>query len=207
MSAIGGRARCNLRSTRDRGADCGFSAALLQGLAPDGGLYVPRALARARVAGLRRGRRRCRRSRERLLAPFVAGDALAAALPAIAREAFNFPGAAGAARRRTARLAVLELFHGPTAAFKDFGARFLAACLPAAARRPDARPLTILVATSGDTGGAVAAAFHRRPASRSRCCFPKGLVSPTQEQQLTCWGGNVHVARGARHASTTASAW
>ena len=54
-----------------------------------------------------------------------------------------------------------------------------------------ARPLTILVATSGDTGGAVAAAFHGRPGIEVAVLFPKGLVSPTQERQLTCWGGNV----------------
>ena len=88
------------------------------------------------------------------------------------------------------RLAVLELFHGPTAAFKDFGARFLAACF-ARLRRGAAQPLTILVATSGDTGGAVAAAFHERPGITVAVLFPKGLVSPTQERQLTCWGGNV----------------
>src|SRR5205823_2930387 len=52
------------------------------------------------------------------------------------------------------------------------------------------RPLTILVATSGDTGGAVAAAFHQRPGVEVAVLFPKGLVSPTQERQLTCWGGN-----------------
>src|SRR5262249_57671602 len=87
------------------------------------------------------------------------------------------------------RLAVLELLQGRRAAFKDFGARFLAACitrLPAGA----ARTLTILVATSGDTGGAVAAAFHGRPGIEVAVLFPKGLVSPTQERQLTCWGGN-----------------
>jgi threonine synthase len=82
------------------------------------------------------------------------------------------------------------LFHGPTAAFKDFGARFLAASF-ARLRRGEPRPLTILVATSGDTGGAVAAAFHGRPGIRVGVLFPKGLVSPTQERQLTCWGGNV----------------
>ena len=59
-------------------------------------------------------------------------------------------------------------------------------------------PLKILVATSGDTGGAVAAAFHRRPGIEVAVLFPKGLVSPTQEQQLTCWGDNVAVLRGAR---------
>ena len=88
------------------------------------------------------------------------------------------------------RLAVLELFHGPTAAFKDFGARFLAACF-SRLRRGAERPLTILVATSGDTGGAVAAAFHGRPGIEVAVLFPKGLVSPTQQRQLTCWGGNV----------------
>jgi len=87
-------------------------------------------------------------------------------------------------------LSLLELFHGPTAAFKDFGARFLAACF-ARLRKPGSRPLTILVATSGDTGGAVAAAFHGRPGIEVGVLFPKGLVSPTQERQLTCWGGNV----------------
>jgi threonine synthase len=87
-------------------------------------------------------------------------------------------------------LSVLELFHGPTAAFKDFGARFLAACFQRAQTERD--PLVnILVATSGDTGGAVAAAFHRRPGMAVTVLFPKGLVSPTQERQLTCWGDNV----------------
>ena len=92
----------------------------------------------------------------------------------------------------TADLSVLELFHGPTAAFKDFGARFLAASHAAHAQGRGRRPLNILVATSGDTGGAVAAAFHRRPGIVVSVLFPKGLVSPTQERQLTCWGDNVH---------------
>jgi threonine synthase len=87
---------------------------------------------------------------------------------------------------------VLELFHGPTAAFKDVGARFLAALMERALRRSaDARPLTILVATSGDTGGAVAAAFHRRAGIRVAVLFPKGQVSPRQQHQLTCWGDNI----------------
>src|SRR5690606_25256085 len=72
----------------------------------------------------------------------------------------------------------------------DFGARFLAATM-ARARGPSDPLLQILVATSGDTGGAVAAAFHNRPGIGVSVLFPKGLVSPTQERQLTCWGGNV----------------
>ena len=97
----------------------------------------------------------------------------------------------------TAQLSVLELFHGPTAAFKDFGARFLAASLSRIRKDAAGKPLNILVATSGDTGGAVAAAFHRRPGIVVSVLFPKGLVSPTQERQLTCWGDNVQSYRVA----------
>jgi len=126
---------------------------------------------------------------EHLLAPFAAADPLAGEIGAISREAFNFPSPLATVDAR-AKLSILELFHGPTAAFKDFGARFLAAAL---ARLPRAgnRPLNMLVATSGDTGGAVAAAFHERPGIQVTILFPRGLVSPTQERQLTCWGGNV----------------
>jgi threonine synthase len=85
---------------------------------------------------------------------------------------------------------VLELFHGPTAAFKDVGARFLAAAL-SHLRPPGAPPLTVLLATSGDTGGAVAAAFHGHPRVRVVVLYPEGKISPRQEAQLTGWGGNV----------------
>lgn len=179
------------RSSRADSPPSPFSAAVLKGLAPDGGLYVPASwphlddsdfpatLALPAVAST-------------LLAPFLAGDGAAPHLPAIAREAFTF-GAPLVGLDAEQRLSVLELFHGPTAAFKDFGARFLASCF--ARIHPAARTLTILVATSGDTGGAVAAAFHGRPGIEVAVLFPKGLVSPTQEQQLTCWGGNVRSLR------------
>ena len=190
------------QSTR-RGADpdatVGFAQALLKGLAPDGGLFVPQqwplhtprelcdriglppaqyltAAGLARIGTL-------------LLAPLVAGSELAGQLPAITAQAFSFP-APIVQLEAAGRLGVLELFHGPTAAFKDFGARFLAACM-SRLRTPGQRPLNILVATSGDTGGAVAAAFHRLPGVTVSVLFPKGLVSPTQEHQLTCWGDNV----------------
>ena len=166
----------------------GFSAALLQGLAPDGGLYVPAAWPRL-VAEDFGGAAGLAEVAQPLLAPFLAADPLAPELAALAQEAFAFP-APLVPIQADGRLSVLELFHGPTAAFKDFGARFLAACF-ARLRGADARPLTILVATSGDTGGAVAAAFHQRPGIEVAVLFPKGLVSPTQERQLTCWGGNV----------------
>lgn len=85
---------------------------------------------------------------------------------------------------------VLELFHGPTLAFKDFGARFMAR-LMAHLTQGDPAELTVLVATSGDTGGAVASAFHHVPGTRVIILFPKGKVSPLQEKQLTALGGNI----------------
>jgi threonine synthase len=125
-----------------------------------------------------------------VLAPFFEGSGLEADLGALCRDAFDFPLPLKAVVND--ELYVLELFHGPTAAFKDVGARFLAALMERALRRSDDdRPLTILVATSGDTGGAVAAAFHRRPGIRVGVLFPKGQVSPRQQQQLTCWGDNI----------------
>ncbi len=123
---------------------------------------------------------------------------MAGQLGAVVRDAFNFP-APLVPVADEGRLSVLELFHGPTAAFKDFGARFLAASLGRIRPANAARPLNILVATSGDTGGAVAAAFHRRPGIVVSVLFPKGLVSPTQERQLTCWGDNVLLLPGQRH--------
>jgi len=168
-----------------------LSAALLQGLAADGGLYVPdewpQLAPRSDPCDLPA-------LALELLAPFAAGDALAAELAQITREAFDFP-APLSMLDAGEHLGVLELFHGPTAAFKDFGARFLAAALARRGAADGAQtataPLTILVATSGDTGGAVAAAFHRRAGIEVAVLFPKGLVSPTQQQQLTCWGDNV----------------
>lgn len=182
-------------STRGGGPSLTVAEAIEQGIAPDGGLYVPEsfpALSPAAFAGCET----LPAVAGRLLAPFFAGDPLAQALPAIVAEAFDFPVPIVPLPVAGVDLAVLELFHGPTAAFKDFGARFLAACL---ARRPRAagRTTTILVATSGDTGGAVAAAFHGRPGIEVVVLYPKGLVSPCQERQLTCWGDNVRALRVA----------
>jgi threonine synthase len=177
-------------STRDAGLTATLSEAIRQGLAPDGGLYVPERFPAFRPTDFD-GAATLAEVAERLLAPFFAGDVLAERLKEIVHDAFNFPAPLKRLGLATGRLSVLELFHGPTAAFKDFGARFLAACLERQPHSPD-RPVTILVATSGDTGGAVAAAFHGRPWAQVVVLFPRGLVSPRQQQQLTCWGGNVH---------------
>jgi threonine synthase len=86
------------------------------------------------------------------------------------------------------RLRVLELFHGPTFAFKDIGARVMARLM--ATLHEGDEPLTVLVATSGDTGSAVAHAFHRVPHTRVVILYPDGRVSPTQEAQLTMFNGS-----------------
>jgi threonine synthase len=85
---------------------------------------------------------------------------------------------------------ILELFHGPTLAFKDFGARFMARLMAFLTRDED-RELTVLVATSGDTGGAVASAFHHVPGTRVIILYPTGKFSGLQEKQLTALGGNI----------------
>jgi threonine synthase len=179
------------RSTRGGDEHRGFSEALWRGLAADGGLYVPETWPRFSPGDFD-GAYSLPEVAERLLAPFVEGDPLAPQLAEIVHEAFDFPAPMREIRSDDPleRLTVLELWHGPTAAFKDFGARFLAACFQRI-RKPTSPPVNILVATSGDTGGAVAAAFHRRPGMRVTVLFPKGLVSPTQQHQLTCWGDNV----------------
>ena len=168
-------------------APVGFSAAVARGLAADGGLYVPESLPS-------RDPSECSNVDDLaataawMLAPFVEGDALAGELASICRGALSFPLSVREVSGGGTTARLLELFHGPTAAFKDVGARFLAECL---ARLEPAAERTVLVATSGDTGGAVAAAFHKRPGFRVVVMFPDGGVSPRQQHQLTCFGDNV----------------
>jgi threonine synthase len=176
-------------STRDSSQRASLSQALERGIAPDGGLYVPEVFPHF-TAGRFDGLSEVPEIAERLLEPFFTDDALESELGAICREAFSFPAPLVHLESAPAPVSVLQLFHGPTCAFKDFGARFLAACLERI-QRPERRKLTILVATSGDTGSAVAAAFHNRAWVEVAVLYPKGLVSERQAQQLACWGGNV----------------
>ena len=181
----------DLRFSSSRGGapSVTLSEAIRQGLAPDGGLYVPTRLPSVDVASFA-GLSRLPGIARLCLAGFFAGDRLQPVLGEIADAALNFDAPTTPVTAAEDRLFALELYHGPTAAFKDFGARFLAESLQRL--EGDTRqPLTILVATSGDTGGAVAAAFHLRPWVRIVILYPKGLVSPRQQQQLTCWGDNV----------------
>ncbi len=175
-------------STRGGVAPTALEDAILAGLAPDGGLYVPETLPQA--APIDDGPSDIRSAALRVLRPFFVGSPLASQLDDIVAEAFTFD---APLKRTPEGLQVLELFHGPTAAFKDFGARFLAAMLRRL--RSGAGTLTVLVATSGDTGSAVAAAFHRMPGVRVVILYPDGRVSPRQAHQLGCLGDNVTALR------------
>jgi threonine synthase len=166
--------------------------AIMGGTAQDGGLYVPERLP-AFSPGDFPDSRDFPAVASWFLEPFFARSSLAARLPAICASALNFPLPTRVLETDPGVLSVLELFHGPTAAFKDVGARFLAHSMECIIRDGvyAQAPVTVLVATSGDTGGAVASAYHRRPGTRVVVLFPDGRVSPRQQHQLTCWGDNV----------------
>jgi threonine synthase len=163
--------------------------ALLNGIAGDGGLYVPVELPSFSVAEFDAART-IPEVAAVLLRPFFSGSSLIGELDQILAETFSFPIPLTPLPTNNGSAALLELYHGPTAAFKDIGAGFLAACLTRL-EGDAAAPLTILVATSGDTGGAVAAAFNQRPGMRVVVLFPDGRVSARQAHQLTCWSDNV----------------
>jgi threonine synthase len=175
-------------STRGSGP-VSLDLALVDGIASDGGLYVPAELPEFSVTDFTSATTIIDVA-HLLLRPFFSNSSLAGDLDAIIRETFPFPTPLTPLGHGDGALSLLELFHGPTAAFKDVGAGFLAACL-SRLEGDEAAPLTILVATSGDTGGAVAAAFNGRPGMRVVVLFPAGRVSDRQQHQLTCWGDNV----------------
>ncbi|MBL8860375.1 MAG: threonine synthase [Planctomycetes bacterium] len=179
-----------MRVMSTRGADAAtLTEAIAAGLARDGGLFLPpRPLPRPTGRPVSRSVADVARW---VLAPFCADEPLGRELDAICAESFDCD---APTRWLADDLGLLELFHGPTAAFKDFGARFLAACL---ARIAGPATRTVLVATSGDTGAAVAAAFHGRAGFRVVVLYPDGLVSPRQAQQLGSFGGNVATYRVA----------
>ncbi len=173
-------------STRGGSPPVTASQAIVNGLAPDGGLYVPE---RFPVLGkdLFNPDLPYHEFAAGIIQPFFEGDPLYEQIPEICRSAFDFD---VPLTWLTEKEAVLELFHGPTAAFKDFGARFLASVLEILQEKADSL-LTILVATSGDTGSAVASAFHLKKGIQVKVLFPKGRVSFRQEKQLTCWNENI----------------
>jgi threonine synthase len=177
-----------LVSSRDPADVVPFTHAVLHNLPAGGGLYVPAALPRFEDWDALLAADFPSRSTE-LLHRLLGEELERRTLGALVEAAFPF----GAPLRQVApgRFA-LELFHGPTLAFKDFGARFLAQVLGLLCREGRASaPRLVLVATSGDTGAAVAHAFWRLPGFRVVVLYPRGRVSPLQEQQLASLGDNV----------------
>jgi len=175
-------------STRGRAPAVPISEAILHGAAPDRGLYLPAEKARLDPASLDPALELPALA-VAMLRPFFAGDPLGNQLGDLCAEAFAHPTPLVTPDPARPGLRALELFHGPTAAFKDYGARFLMACLNRLGDGAD--PLTILVATSGDTGGAVGCAAEGRNNLRAFILYPRGRVSPFQAHQLGCWNAPV----------------
>ena len=170
-------------STRNKNLEESLSYAILNGLAPDGGLFMPEKFLSLDLS-------QCRTFAEiafEASSKFIDGDIDDKELKNICNEAFNFPVPIVEVGKNTF---VMELFHGPTMAFKDFGARFMARMVSALKEDPTQRT-TVIVATSGDTGGAVASGFHGVRGIDVVLLYPKGKVSPLQEKQLTTWGDNI----------------
>ena len=174
-------------STRSKSDPVGFSAAALTGLARDGGLFIPGEIPPYPAAAQKSlGTMDFFDIAFETIRPYVHPDLPDPVLEDLVRSAWPFAAPlVGVGDRLT-----LELFHGPTAAFKDFGARFMARAF-SWLRRGEDRPLHILVATSGDTGGAVADGFYGVEGISVTVLYPKGRVTPLQEKQIAGVGGNI----------------
>jgi threonine synthase len=159
-----------------------FDEAIQTGLAHNGGLYVPSIFPQIDVMALRD--KAYPVMAENLLKPFLQDSAIEKDLADICQQAFNFPVPMSKLNDNTH---LLELFHGPTLAFKDFGARFLAQCM----NRLATKKTTLMIATSGDTGSAVASAFHGMENIQVVILYPEGKISPRQAHQINCWGDNI----------------
>ncbi len=175
-------------STNNRNLRVDLRQAVMQGLAPDNGLYMPVSIPKLPDQFFRDISRKTFQELSLEIAQHLLGkDLLAEELKRIVDHTIQFeaplvnlePG-----------IFALELFHGPTLAFKDFGARFLSGLLGYFAKR-QSREIVILVATSGDTGSAVANGFLNVPGTRVIVLYPSGKVSEIQEKQFTTLGGNI----------------
>ncbi|MBF7071987.1 threonine synthase [Glaciecola sp. MH2013] len=175
----------NLVNLKDASDKVSFSEAVKKGLGKHQGLYFPQSIKPFdnidEILALPLVERSTR------ILQHLIGDELAPELiETIVSTAFQFPAPLA---KVTDNIHCLELFHGPTLAFKDFGGRFMAQCL---ANISEGKPITILTATSGDTGAAVAHAFHGINNIQVVILYPKGKISQLQEKLFTTLGGNIH---------------
>jgi threonine synthase len=175
-------------STRDRNHLVDFEQAVFQSLPADGGLYMPREIPALDPEVLSKLSSMSFTDIALEVSSGLLGDAIPhEVLRGIVTEAINFP---APVVKLSEDAYVLELFHGPSMAFKDFGARFMSRIMAYFLEKRE-RDLHILVATSGDTGGAVAMGFYQVPHIHVTILYPSGKVSPIQERQLTTLGENI----------------
>ena len=180
----------NYYSLNKKSSNVTFKEALIKGLAPDKGLYFPEKinkLSESFIANINNY------SNEEIayecIHQFIGSEIPESDLRKIITDvlSFDFP-----LTKLNDQISFLELFHGPTMAFKDVGARFMARCLAYFLKNQDEKKsVTVLVATSGDTGGAVASGFYKVKGIKVVILYPKGKVSNVQEKQLTTLGENI----------------
>ena len=181
----------NYFSTRDHKKlrNVSFASAVMQGLAPDGGLFMPEnipLLPKSFFSNLRD--HSPEEIASTIASAFIAEEIPGEALKKIIEETLNFP---IPLQKIDEDIFMLELFHGPTMAFKDVGARFMARVMGYFLEK-EKKKAKVIVATSGDTGSAVASGFYNLEGIEVYILYPSKKISPLQEKQLTTWGGNIH---------------
>ena len=177
-----------LYSTNNPSNRVNFKEAIFKGFPEDRGLYMPVQMPKLSDYFIRNIHKYSfQEIAYKIASSFIADEIPAKALKNLIEGAMDFP---APLVTLDAQRHVLELFHGPSLAFKDFGARFMAASMSYFLQK-DKQHLVILVATSGDTGGAVASGFYKTPGIDVVILYPSGKVSALQEKQLTALGHNI----------------
>lgn len=177
----------NLYSTKHISPDVDLKTAVLKGLPPDNGLYMPREIKPLPESFFDELPYYSFNEMAFRVAKNIIGDVINDEnLKEIIKESYNFE----APLKKCGEIDVLELFQGPTLAFKDFGARFMGR-LMGYFLKENTQEINILVATSGDTGSAVAHGFYKVPNIKVSILYPKGKISDIQEKQFTTLGHNI----------------
>jgi threonine synthase len=176
------------RNIKDRSVSVTFREAVTLGISADMGLFMPEVIPLMEPAFFRRlPDMTFGEIAFEVGAKYTGNEIPAGKLRTICEQAFNFP---VRVLKISDKKHVLELFHGPTAAFKDFGARFMAQCFRYFSESDDLKTV-VLVATSGDTGGAIANSFYGMDGIDVIILYPSGMVSHLQENQMTTLGKNI----------------
>jgi len=176
-------------SLNKQSPDVDFKEATISGLAPDKGLYFPEFIPTVNADIIKDIENYSNAEiAYQVIAPYVAGSIPENELQRIVEETIDFD---IPLVKVTDKIFSLELYHGPTLAFKDIGARFMSRCLGFFAKEQKGK-VVVLVATSGDTGGAVANGFYNVEGVEVVILYPSGKVSSVQEKQLTTLGNNIH---------------